>query len=164
MTVDSEVKRAAVPLTLVHTIYQDGVVKARARALLAPGSGRLKDSQELIVPQAELWSPKQPRLYRLVTELTEAATGQAVDWVEQKIGLKEVVLKPEEGLILNGCRLKLNGVCEHHDLGALGAAFSKSALRFRLHLLKRMGVNAIRTGHSVPAKGFMELADELGFW
>lgn len=164
VTVDSEVEAGGgTRLALVHTIYQDGVVKARARALLAPGSGRLKDSQELIVPQAELWSPKQPRLYRLVTELTEAATGQAVDWVEQKIGLKEVVLKPEEGLILNGCRLKLNGVCEHHDLGALGAAFSKSALRFRLHLLKRMGVNAVRTGHSVPAKGFMELADELGF-
>jgi len=54
-------------------------------------------------------------------------------------------------------------VCEHHDLGALGAAFNKDALRYRLQLLKKMGVNALRTAHSVPAKALMELGDELGF-
>src|SRR5699024_8487173 len=57
-----------------------------------------------------------------------------------------------------------NGVCEHHDLGSLGAAFNKVALRRRLNILKDMGVNAIRTAHNMPAKELMELADELGFY
>ena len=60
--------------------------------------------------------------------------------------------------------MKLNGVCEHHDLGALGAAFNPAALRRRLALLKEMGVNAIRTAHNMPAPELMDLADEMGFF
>ena len=66
-------------------------------------------------------------------------------------------------MFLNGKRVKLNGVCEHHDLGALGAAFNKAALRRRFSILKEMGVNAIRTAHNPPAREFMDLADEMGF-
>ena len=88
---------------------------------------------------------------------------QVLDRTWQNVGFKEAVLSPQEGLILNGRKLELKGVCEHHDLGALGAAFNKDALRYRLQLLKKMGVNALRTAHSVPAKALMELGDELGF-
>jgi len=58
-------------------------------------------------------------------------------------------MDPQQGLILNGKKIKLNGVCEHHDLGALGAAFNKTALRRRFEILKEMGVNAIRTAHNM---------------
>lgn len=67
-----------------------------------------------------------------------------LDRVGHNLGFREVVFSPDQGLILNGRKLKLQGVCEHHDLGALGAAFNKSVLRYRLELLKEMGVNALR--------------------
>jgi len=164
VSVDCELEAApGAQLTLLHTIFQGETPKAHSRAVLVPDRGTVLNRQELVVEEAELWSPQQPRLYRLVTTLADTRTGQVLDTVEQRIGFKEVSLSPTQGLLLNGSRFKLNGVCEHHDLGALGAAFNKGALRRRLELLKQMGVNAIRTGHSVPAKGFMELADELGF-
>lgn len=65
-------------------------------------------------------------------------------------------------MLLNGVKTKLNGVCEHHDLGALGSAFHTAALRRRLEILKDMGVNAIRTAHNMPAAELMDLADEMG--
>ena len=72
-------------------------------------------------------------------------------------------MDPDKGLILNGRKIKLFGVCEHHDLGALGSAFNKEALRRRFKILKDMGVNAIRTFHNMPDPQFMDLADEMGF-
>lgn len=83
--------------------------------------------------------------------------------VSQNIGFRTITLDPDEGFILNGSHMKLNGVCEHHDLGALGAAFNKAALIRRFRLLKEMGVNAIRTSHNMPAPELMDLADEMGF-
>ena len=70
---------------------------------------------------------------------------------------------PDQGFLLNGKKTKINGVCEHHDFGCLGAAFSKEAARKRLLLLRKMGVNAIRTAHNMPAPELMELTDEMGF-
>ena len=64
--------------------------------------------------------------------------------------------------MLNGRKLRLNGACEHHDLGSLGSAVNKTALRRKLLLLKEMGVNAIRTSHNMPATELMDLADEMG--
>ena len=69
---------------------------------------------------------------------------------------------PETGFSLNGRKLKLNGVCEHHDLGCLGAAYHSQAMRRKLEILKTMGVNAIRTAHNMPAQDLMELTDEMG--
>ncbi|KRE47073.1 hypothetical protein ASG81_09365 [Paenibacillus sp. Soil522] len=98
----------------------------------------------------------------------DAADGDAnsnrevIETVTKRIGFGEIVLRPDQGFLLNGKKMKLNGVCEHHDLGALGSAFHKEALRRRFLILKEMGVNAIRTAHNMPAKELMELADEMG--
>ena len=162
--VDCEVEAGSgAPLAVVHTLFQGKTPAASSRELLPPGVGRLLSSQELVLRGVELWDPDKPRLYRLRTELVDGKTGQVLDRTWQNVGFKEAVLSPQEGLILNGRKLELKGVCEHHDLGALGAAFNKDALRYRLQLLKKMGVNALRTAHSVPAKALMELGDELGF-
>ena len=83
--------------------------------------------------------------------------------VKQRIGFKSVVFDHDKGLILNGKKLKINGVCEHHDLGALGAAFNKCAMKRKLKILKEMGVNGIRTSHNMPAPELMDLTDEMGF-
>ena len=69
---------------------------------------------------------------------------------------------PDKGFLLNARKVKLNGVCEHHDLGALGAAFNKCAMKRKFEILKTMGVNALRTSHNMPAPEVLDLADEMG--
>ena len=79
------------------------------------------------------------------------------------IGFRTIDFTPGEGFLLNGRKVRLNGACDHHDLGALGAAFSKTAMRRKLEIMRKMGVNALRTSHNMPAPELMELADEMGF-
>ncbi len=119
------------------------------------------DTQEFLVKGPECWDMENPVLYTLITELVKDET--VVDETRQSIGFRTISFTTEKGLFLNGRHIKLNGVCEHHDLGCLGAAFNKSALRRKFKKLRRMGVNALRTSHNMPAKEFMELADEMGF-
>lgn len=119
------------------------------------------DAQEFFVKQPECWDIETPVLYTIVTELVKDET--VVDELRQSIGFRNLLFTTERGLFLNGRHIKLNGVCEHHDLGCLGAAFNKAALRRKLKKLRTMGVNALRTSHNMPAKEFMELADEMGF-
>ncbi|MGQ8870645.1 glycoside hydrolase family 2 TIM barrel-domain containing protein [Paenibacillus sp. TSA_86.1] len=168
---------------LVHTLWYNGEVIASSQAeILAKvdaderdeltthtnaevHENRYLNSQQLRVLNPNLWSPDVPHLYDLVTELRLISGEQHEELIEsvpQRIGFKQVRLDASEGFYLNGVKMKLNGVCEHHDLGALGSAFNVAALRRRFVLLKKMGVNAIRTAHNMPAKEFMELADEMG--
>lgn len=121
-----------------------------------------KDEQRLVIENPEPWSPKNPYLYELKTTLFHTS-GQIIEEVSQRIGFRTIRLDPNEGLFINDERTIINGVCEHHDLGALGAAFNPVALKRRFKILKEMGVNGIRTAHNMPAKEFMELADEFGF-
>jgi beta-galactosidase len=109
-----------------------------------------------------LWSVDDPNLYQLITQLHIVGTIQSIESISQNIGFRRIILDPDQGLSLNGRKIKLNGVCEHHDLGALGAAFNKTALKRRFAILKQMGVNAIRTTHNMPAPELMDLADEIG--
>ena len=115
--------------------------------------GRIRAA--LKVSEAQLWSPKAPNLYSLCIQY-----GKQTE--VRKIGLRSVQLDPGKGLILNGDNVKLRGVCLHHDLGALGAAFHKKAARRQLQLMKDMGVNAVRTSHNPPASAFLDLCDEMG--
>ena len=109
---------------------------------------------------APVWDIDDPKLLTLSIKLMK--DGCAIDEITQNVGLREIEYKPEAGFFLNGRHVKLHGVCLHHDLGALGAAFNKEMARRQLLTMKRMGVNAVRTSHNMPAKGFMELCDELG--
>jgi len=77
-------------------------------------------------------------------------------------GFRTTEFLPDEGFFLNGRHVKLNGVCEHHDLGSLGSAYSSAAMRRKFVILKEMGVNALRTSHNMPAPDVMRLADEMG--
>ncbi|MBY0216038.1 glycoside hydrolase family 2 TIM barrel-domain containing protein [Paenibacillus illinoisensis] len=153
---------------LVHTIRYAGQVIATNTAEVTAAAGgdtEVTDRQQIVVESPKLWSTDEPNLYELVTELQVVDADQHVQTLEsvsQRIGFRDIQLDPNEGFHLNGVKMKMNGVCEHHDLGALGAAFNLTALRRRFNLLREMGVNAIRTAHNMPAKEFMELADEMG--
>lgn len=107
------------------------------------------------------WDINNPHLYTLRSELV--VDGYVMDTVDTRFGFRTIEFTTDNGFYLNGRQLKLNGVCLHHDLGALGAAVYPDAIIRQLKLLREMGVNAIRTSHNPPAKVFMELADEMGF-
>ena len=164
--VDTELNMTQV-VKLSHTImYQGETITASSEKIEQLNS---LNQQTLIVVEPLLWSTEKPNLYQLVTSLEVELTDESgkkelkkIELISQNIGFKTVFLNPNNGLYLNGNRMKLNGVCEHHDLGALGAAFNTAALRRRLIILKEMGVNAIRTAHNVPAVELMDLADEMG--
>lgn len=116
----------------------------------------------LTVENPRLWSPGSPNLYVLKTTLLDQFDN-VIEEQNHPVGFRTIKLDPNKGLFINDERTKINGVCEHHDLGALGAAFNPVALERRFKILKEMGVNGIRTAHNMPAKGFMELADQYGF-
>ena len=126
----------------------------------------VKDDQScegdgLTISNPRVWDIDDPYLYYLKSELL--IDGNVTDSVVSRFGLREIRFDTDDGFFLNGRRVKLNGVCQHHDLGALGAAFDRDAARRQLNILHGMGVNSIRTAHNPPAQAFMELADEMGF-
>jgi beta-galactosidase len=108
-----------------------------------------------------LWSPSNPYLYKLKASLY--VEGSLMDEIAIPFGIRHFNFDSEKGFSLNGKPLKLFGVCMHHDLGALGAAFNKEAARRQLKILKEMGCNAIRCSHNPPASEFLDLCDEMGF-
>ena len=119
------------------------------------------NQSSLRIETPRLWDLKNPKRYRLVTQLLR--NGQTVDVQEEFFGFRSILFTPDEGFFLNGRHVKIQGCCEHHDLGALGAAVNRAAIERKFKILKTMGVNALRTSHNMPAEEFMELADEMGF-
>ena len=137
-------------------------------------------TQNLTVEDPELWSPENPALYYAETEVY---TGGAIktawdmerpeisirhgsvlqDKVTTRFGFRTIEIIPDKGFFLNGECRKFRGVCLHHDLGPLGAAVNKAAIRRQLTMLKDMGCDAIRTSHNMPAEELIELCDEMGF-
>ena len=124
-----------------------------------PSSERMQQQFKVVNPQR--WSPESPSLYRAVTQLYDDEV--VLDEYETRFGIRTLELVPEKGFYLNGELRKIQGVCNHHDLGPLGAAVNKAALRHQLALLKEMGCDAIRTSHNMPAPELVELCDEMGF-
>ena len=119
------------------------------------------DDGEYIVTAPELWDINNPRFYILTTRLLDA-DGNVLDQVSQHCGFKHAKFTTDQGLLLNGRHIKIYGACHHHDQGALGAAFNKTALRRQFTRLKEMGVNAVRCSHNPPAAAWMDLCDEMG--
>ena len=113
------------------------------------------------VENPKIWDITSPNCYTLVSELI--VNGQITDVVHTRFGFRQISYSTTDGFHLNGRRVELFGVCQHHDLGGLGAAVNKDALRRQLTILQGMGVNAIRTAHNPPAQALMELTDEMGF-
>ncbi len=117
--------------------------------------------QNFIVAKPQLWSPETPYLYKAVTRVYAGET--LCDTYETRFGIRTLAFVPDRGFFLNGRPRKFQGVCNHHDLGPIGAAVSRAALRRQLTLLKEMGCDAIRTSHNMPAPELVELCDEMGF-
>ena len=117
--------------------------------------------QSLTVGSPALWSPESPNLYKVVSSLY--CDGKLRDRTETVFGIRSIELSQSEGFLLNGRVRKFKGVCNHHDLGPLGAAVNEAAIRHRLKMLKDMGCDAIRTSHNMPSPELVRLCNEMGF-
>ncbi len=150
-------------ILLRTTIYSKSGKRAAAtqtKKILAKNSVE-EITQNLDVTKPKLWSIENPNLYNALT--TIIVDGRIKDYYVTTFGIRYFEFNTEKGFLLNGKRVKINGVCMHHDLGCLGAAINKRAIERQLQILKEMGVNGIRTSHNPPAPELLELCDQMGF-
>jgi beta-galactosidase len=150
--------KSAAPVNLT-TIIQDASGKVVTRS--AEKDVHATSNQTLRVSAPVLWSDERPYLYKVVSQLDQG--GKIVDRYETSLGIRTFKFDVEKGFFLNGKSLKIRGVCNHHDLGSLGAAVNTRAIERQLEMLKAMGVNGIRTSHNPPAPELLDLADKMGY-
>ena len=117
-------------------------------------------AQECTVHKPTLWSPDLPALYKAESRLYEG--DKLRDTYTTTFGSRSIEVIPDKGFFLNGERTVFKGVCNHHDLGPLGAAVNSAAIRHQISMLKDMGCNAIRTSHNMPAPELVQACDEMG--
>jgi len=152
-----------VEVTLVTAILNaEGreVARSTTRPTLYPGATAAA-LVRITVLRPTLWDVERPYLYTAVSSVERG--GEVLDRYETPFGVRRIEWGAGRGFRLNGRRVQLKGVCNHHDLGALGAAVNRRALERQLEILKRMGANAIRTSHNPPAPELLELTDRIGF-
>lgn len=148
-------------ITTIRDASGRSVAADSAAAKTIPADSALQVSQNMAVREPLLWSTEDPYLYTAVTTVTR--DGQTVDRYTTPFGIRYFRFDADDGFFLNGKPVKIRGVCEHHDLGSLGAAVNKRAIERRLDILKSMGVNALRTAHNPPSPELLALTDEMGF-
>ncbi|WP_207429160.1 beta-galactosidase GalB [Pedobacter sp. SYSU D00535] len=117
--------------------------------------------QAAVLNKPSLWSVDNPALYKAVTQVV--VNKRITDVYATPFGVRTFNFDVDKGFFLNGKPLKIRGVCNHHDLGALGAAFNVRAAERQLEILKEMGCNGIRTAHNPPAPELLDLCDKMGF-
>jgi beta-galactosidase len=148
--------------TVTTTLYKgDSKVTAITAEVNIAASAEKTISQQTTIDKPVLWNIESPEMYNAIT--TVEIDGNIVDTYATPFGIREFKFDLSKGFILNGKKVKINGVCLHHDLGALGAAFNTRAMERQLEIMKEMGVNGIRTSHNPPAPELLDLCDKMGF-
>lgn len=160
-TVDNTSAADAEVTLTTRVIDPQGKVAATVTAsdnIAAEKSATVNQTARVADPQ--LWSLDNPALYSVVTDV--AVGGKTVDTYQTTTGIRTIEFTADKGFFLNGEQVKINGVCMHHDLGALGAAVNTRAIRRQLEILQEMGVNAYRASHNPPAPEVLALCDSMG--
>lgn len=116
--------------------------------------------QHFLLDAPQLWTIEKPALYTAVSELYEGDVLK--DEYTTRFGVRSIAVVPDKGFYLNGEKTVFKGVCNHHDLGPLGAAVNDAGIRRQIRMLKDMGCNAIRTSHNMPAPELVRACDEMG--
>ncbi|NJD08941.1 MAG: DUF4982 domain-containing protein, partial [Gemmatimonadetes bacterium] len=172
VTVDNDARRAAAVsvATQIFALDAQGRRAGNAVASVAPAGVQVAAGASATVTgtatiaRPRLWGPpprQVPNRYLAVTTLSEG--GLVTDRYETRFGIRALRFDPDSGVFVNGERTYLQGVNNHHDLGALGAAFNRRAAERQLELLRDLGANALRTSHNPPSPELLELTDSLGF-
>lgn len=136
---------------------------ARQSASIAPGAKAVLNGSTILA-NPRLWGPpptQQPNRYVALSTVTQS--GKTIDTYETRFGIRDIQFDPDKGVIVNGEHIPLRGVNNHHDLGAIGAAFNRRAAQRQLEILRDMGTNAVRMSHNPPAPELLELTDQMGF-
>jgi beta-galactosidase len=151
-----------VSVTVESTIIDPaGREVARTESDLKVGAeGRAEVEQEVTVTRPLRWDLERPLLYTLRQIIRKG--DEVMDTVVSRFGIRTIEFTADEGFLLNGRQVRLNGVCLHHDLGALGAAVNYRATERQLQIMKDMGVNAVRTSHNPPSPEQVALCDQMG--
>ena len=171
VTVDNDSKQAVNVQVATELFVADtngaaigsAVAKIDAQELKIAAGDSAEVDGSVTVANPRLWGAlpaQQPNRYVAVTTISQ--DGKVVDRYETRFGIRSIGCKPD-GFYLNGERVRLQGVNQHHDLGALGAAFNVRAAERQLEILREMGCNAIRMAHNPPATELLELTDRMGF-
>lgn len=168
VTLDNQSLAAASPtvFTEVYELLDSGLIPNRSprsetATVTVPAQGSVTVTQQIAVPTPKLWS--LDATHRYIARTIVKIGDQTVDSYNTPFGFRTLQFTAREGFLLNGKRVQINGTCNHHDLGALGAALNERALERQLEILKAMGCNALRTSHNPPAPELLDLADRMGF-
>ena len=145
--------------TVIMDAEDQEVARTSSVETISVGAAKTLDVR-LDLAQPRRWDVAQPYVYRVVTSLRDGA--RLLDRYVTPFGVRTIAFDKAQGFLLNGKKLKLQGVCMHHDLGALGAAVNRRAIERQLEILRGLGVNAVRTSHNPPAPELLELCDQLG--
>jgi beta-galactosidase len=148
---------------LINSIYDESgkLVKKSNPYFLKLDTANQDMTTDVSIKNPILWSVDNPRQYKLITEIL--LNGKVIDSKTTLFGIRSFNFDAKKGFSLNGKSMKIQGVCLHHDLGALGSAVNTRAIERQLEIMKAMGVNAIRTAHNPPAPEFLDLCDKMGF-
>lgn len=147
---------------IITTIFKkDTKVASATQNITIAANANQVLNQDLIVKNPILWSVEKPELYTTVT--TIIIKNKIVDEYKTHFGIRSFKFDVNKGFILNGKKVKIKGVCLHHDLGPLGSAINTRAIERQLQIMKDMGVNGIRTSHNPPAPELLDLCDKMGF-
>lgn len=164
-TVFNETSKAEEVALVTHILDKAGVQLVKdEKSQSVPAGAKVEFIQELPLASPELWSPENPSLYTVVSEIStmSAGTKQMTDRLETRFGVRTVAINAKQGFLLNGNPLELKGACMHHDNGPLGSAAYDRAEERRVELMKASGYNAIRTAHNPPSPAFLDACDRLG--
>ncbi|WP_308991261.1 beta-galactosidase GalB [Mariniflexile litorale] len=165
---NSELDSDIETITKIYPVNNDGIgtnvatIEKVSTKISAGTSKTINGSVTIENPL--LWGPpptQTPNLYKAITSIL--LNGVTIDEYETIFGIRDIKLDPNQGILVNDELVKIQGVNEHHDLGAIGAAFNIRAAERKLEILKNMGVNAIRMAHNPPAPELLELTDKMGF-
>ena len=124
-------------------------------------SGTNTIQQHVYMTDPHLWSVDDPYMYTMITEIR--LNGKTIDTYTTPFGIRTIEFRADSGFWLNGEHVRINGVCNHHDLGCLGAATNERAIERQLQILKEMGCNGIRCSHNPPSPILLDLCDRMGF-
>jgi beta-galactosidase len=136
------------------------VASADAITLTVTATNHVTGALSTLIKDPVLWSLDNPARYVAVTTVKQG--DNVLDVYETPFGVRTIEFTRTDGFLLNGKRVPVNGVCDHHDLGPIGTAINLRALQRQIELLKEMGCNAIRTSHNMPAPELLDLCDSMG--
>lgn len=149
--------------TVVNTLLDaagKAVGSSKGTVKLPAGASRQAVSQSMTLKNPQLWSVERPYIYKVRTQVKVG--GKVVDEYYTNTGVRSFRFDAEKGFFLNGKNMKINGVCQHHDMGCLGAAVNEDALYRQLKMLRDMGANAVRCSHNPPAPELLNMCDTMG--